>query len=62
MRKKVNDTMEDNLGWLQHLVDDPCLKNKTQKKYFFSLYIPFLHNPITSGHVTSPIKSILIEK
>jgi len=26
--------MEDNLGWLQHLVDDPCLKNKTQKKYF----------------------------
>jgi len=24
MRKKVNDTKEDNLGWLQHLVDDPC--------------------------------------
>jgi len=34
MRKKVNDTMEDNLGWLQHLVDDPCLKNKTQKNIF----------------------------
>jgi len=47
MRKKVNDTMKDNLGWLQHLVDDPCLKNKTQKKYFLSLYILFLHNPVT---------------
>jgi len=34
MRKKVNDTMKDNLGWLQNLVDDPCLKNKTQKNIF----------------------------
>ena len=34
MRKKVNDAMEDSLGWLQHLVDDPCLKNKTQKNIF----------------------------
>jgi len=34
MRKKLNDTMKDNLGWLQHLVDDPCLKIKPQKNIF----------------------------
>jgi len=27
--------MENDLGWLQHLVDDPCLKNKTKKKNIF---------------------------
>jgi len=26
--------MEDNLGWLQHLVDDRCLKIKPQKNIF----------------------------
>jgi len=57
MRKKVNDTMEDNLGWLQH---DPCLKNKTQKKYFLSLFILFFTTLFTPGHVTSSIKSILM--
>jgi len=36
--------MEDDLGWLQHLVDDPCLKIK---KIFFEPLYPFLHNPIT---------------
>jgi len=39
--------MEDDLGWLQHLVDDPCLKIKSQKKIFFEPLYPFLHNPIT---------------
>jgi len=46
MRKKVNDTMKDNLGWLQHLVDYPCLKIKPKKIFFEPLY-PFLHNLVT---------------
>jgi len=30
----IKKLMEDDLGWLQHLVDDPCLKIKSQKNIF----------------------------
>jgi len=51
--------MEDDLGWLQDLVDDPYLKIKSQKNIFWA-FISFSSQPYNPDHVTSPIKSILI--
>jgi len=51
--------MEDDLGWLQHLGDDPCLDIKPQYN-FLSLFILFFTTLFIPGHVISSIKSILI--
>jgi len=45
-KEKKKTSRKKNLGWLQDLVDDPCLKNKTQKKIFFEPFYPLLHNPL----------------
>jgi len=65
MRKKIEkkymiQKAHGRWPWLVTFGWWSLFKNKTQKKIFFWAFISFSSQPFNPGHVTSPIKSILI--